>query len=201
MSELVLFGEEILLGIFRGRDLDTNALHNFDACLLQCIHFLRVICHQAETIHSEVPQHFDAKCVVSKIGFKSKVVIGLHGVHASVLELIGSQFVDQSNSTAFLQLINQYPVSFPSDGFQGEFQLVAAIATAGFENVTCQALGVNSNQRSVAFSRGSHDESKHFIGMVFGFESEKQPEYAMFRRESGFSKITDDHGVKYITQV
>jgi hypothetical protein len=37
--------------------------------------------------------------------------------------------------------------------------------------------------------------------MVFGFESEKQPEYAMFRRESGFSKITDDHGVKYITQV
>jgi hypothetical protein len=92
-------------------------------------------------------------------------------------------------------------VAFPGDGFQGEFQLVAAIATAGFENVACQALGVNSNQRSVAFSRGSHDESKHFIGMVFGFEAEKHPECAMFRRESGFSKITDDHGVKYITQV
>src|SRR4029079_13558728 len=87
MSELVLFGEEILLGIARGGNLNTDALYDFDACLLHGIHLSRVICHQAETLHSKVPQHFDTEGVVSKIGFESQVVIGLHGIHASVLEL------------------------------------------------------------------------------------------------------------------
>src|SRR5678816_1383229 len=94
---------------------------------------------------SKVPQHFDTEGVVSKIGFESQVVIGLHGIHASVLELIGSQLVDQSDSAAFLKLINQYSLPFPGDGFKGEFKLFAAIATAGFENVSSQALRMNTN--------------------------------------------------------
>src|SRR4051812_10469548 len=180
MSELVLFGEEILLSIARGRDFDTNALYYFNTCLLKCGNLSRVIGHEPETRHSQVAQDLDAECVVSQVRFESQVVIRLYRVHASVLKLIGPQLVDQSNAAAFLQLINQYSVAFLRDRLQGEFQLLATITAARLENVSGQALRMDTNQGRIAARGTPHDERQYFVGMVFGFEAKKNAEGSIF---------------------
>jgi len=57
--------------------------------------------------------------------------IGIHGIHAFILQVVSAQLVAQANAAAFLAQINKHTASSFRDHLQAEFQLLSAIAALG----------------------------------------------------------------------
>ena len=77
----------------------------------------------------------------------SQVQIGVNGVESGVLKLIGTQLLEQTDTTALLMFVKDDTGTFLCDDSQGEVQLVMTIASQGMKNITGGALGMNANDR------------------------------------------------------
>src|SRR5262245_55648085 len=141
MAEFVLLCQKITLGSVGGWDFNGDSFDHCDSCLLDSLHFSGVVRHEPQTADTEIAEHFETKFVISVICFKTQMLVRLNRVHSLVLlKLVGAEFVDQADAAAFLQLINQNSASLFSDGTLGKLELIAAIAPAGVENISCQTL-------------------------------------------------------------
>src|SRR5688572_29436286 len=98
------------------------------------------------------------------------MVIGLNGVLAGILKLVGEKLVHETDSPAFLKLVNENSGSFFRDEFQSDIQLFATIAALGSKNIACQALGMNADERGGLRFRATHDERKDVVRFVIGLE-------------------------------
>ena len=67
--------------------------------------------------------------IVAQVSGKTQAPVGLHRVHAMVLQLIGLQLVHQSDSAPFLVLVNEQAATLGCDVLEGQFELVPAVAT------------------------------------------------------------------------
>ena len=97
--------------------------------------------------HAQQTQGFGRKSVVARIGGETQLLVGFHGVHAAVLQLVGAQLVHQADAAAFLRQIEQQAHGRRGDLSQRKFQLGAAIAALGGQYVAGQALRMNAHQR------------------------------------------------------
>src|SRR5665648_660302 len=71
------------------------------------LHFLRVVCQQSKSFHSQILQNLGAYVIFSLILFKSQCNICLNGVHPPVLQFICPKFIDQAYSPSFLSHIQE----------------------------------------------------------------------------------------------
>ena len=116
-----------------------------------------------------------------------------------VLEVIGLQFVDQTDAAAFLTDVKQHPAAFLVHHFHGLVQLIPAVASQGAENVAGQAFGVNPDQNrlfgiDLAFNQGNMlqilhvvfvDDDLEFTGMGRGNDWLPRPGGQRIRSASG----------------
>src|SRR5687767_2044381 len=125
-----------------------------------------------------------AEGIVPVIGFKAKVLIRFHCIVTGILKLISKELIHESDSAAFLELINQNSDSPLPDLFKRKMELIPAIASTGGENVAGQALGVNAEQDGVLAGDIAHHQGDDIFGFVFfgfaGFET-KEPERSKWR--------------------
>jgi hypothetical protein len=96
---------------------------------------LRVVGQQAHLFDAQVRQDLGANPIVSKIGGKTKVSVGVDCIETLVLEFIGFEFVQDADAAPFLSKIEQDSAFF-GNLFKGGFQLWAAIASSGVKDVT-----------------------------------------------------------------
>ena len=74
--------------------------------------FVRVVRQQPDRLEPEVPQDLSRQQIAPQIGIEPEALIGLYGVGALVLQLVGAQLVHQTDSAAFLQFINYSAAAF-----------------------------------------------------------------------------------------
>lgn len=68
----------------------------------QGIHFHRVIGHQPNRADLEMRKHIPTHRVIPEVCIKAEALIRFNRISPGILELIGSDFIDQANASAFL---------------------------------------------------------------------------------------------------
>ena len=128
MSQLFFLGSQISFSRSYGFSDARHAFRYENARALDCLHFLGIIRKQAHGTNAEMPQNGARQIVTAQIGIESKLLIGFHRIRSAILQLIGAEFVQQADSTAFLQFIDHQSAAFLGNGAERDFQLRPAIA-------------------------------------------------------------------------
>ena len=85
-----------------------NSLYDANARSLELRHFVGIIRQQADIAQAERLQSLGREFVVARIIRKSEAAICFHGIETSVLQFVGLQLIDQSDSAALLRQVEQY---------------------------------------------------------------------------------------------
>ena len=135
MSHAVSLGFEVSLIVFVGSGLDGDILYDFQSVGLQSDTFYGVVCHQAHFVYTEMAQHLCSTAIVALIGFEAQMGVGIHGVVAFFLKLIGGNLVHQTDASSFLLHVDEYSLAFFLDHLHGFVKLLTAIAALASQDV------------------------------------------------------------------
>ena len=85
-----------------------------------------------------------------RVGGQAEVEVGVDGVAAAVLELVGLQLGDQADPAALVAAqVDDHAAALLDDPLQGLVELGAAVAAVAAEDVAGQALGVHPGQHGL----------------------------------------------------
>ena len=149
VAHLFLLRQQVALESLDRFNSRRDSFHNPDAGSFECLHFLGVVGHEANCFGTEFFKDSSGYFKLAAVGFVAKFEIRLDGVASVILQFIGAELRHQADAAAFLQLIHQHAAACFADGCKGEFQLGAAIAADGSEDVASEALRVDANDRSL----------------------------------------------------
>lgn len=149
MPHIVLLGAQIGFVFGFGCNYKGNAVYEFDGRIFKCINFVGVVGEQVDAAYAQRFQHINSDIVVARIDFEAQVQVGVNGIEAHILEVIGFQFIDNADASAFLAQVQQDAVFF-GDHFQGAFELFAAVAALGAKQVAGDALRVDAGKHRLA---------------------------------------------------
>src|SRR5689334_8697815 len=102
MPELVFLRPEIADIRGPGRHFDRNAFDHFESVAFNADDLSWIVREQADFSQAEIDEDLRAGAIVAQIRLEPETEIGLHGIDALVLQLIGLDLVDQSDPAAFL---------------------------------------------------------------------------------------------------
>ena len=148
MAELFLFRLEIGAGATGDAGLAGNALDDADAVFLELANLFGIIGEQSNGTDAELSQDSRGECVIPCVSGKSEFLVGLYSVATHILQLVGLQFVHKADAPAFLREIEQHAGARAADFAKRQFELCAAIAALGAEDIAGEALGMDANKRS-----------------------------------------------------
>ena len=137
------------------RGLEGHPGGHLDPQFLQAFDLVGVIGQEADGIDSQVPQDEAGHGVVPFVHFVAQEQVGLGGVVAQVLEVVGPQFIQQADAPALLAQVEDDAAAGRGDLLQGQLQLLAAVAALGAEDVAGEAFGVEPHQH-LRGGRGPH---------------------------------------------
>src|SRR5690554_2027785 len=123
MAKLAGLGCQIKFIMRIGTSLQGLALTNAYAKSLYRPDFARVIGHQPQAAHAQVLQHRLANRIITQICSKAQLLVGFNSVGTCILQLVGTNFVQQPDTTPLLTQIQQNTPAFGGDGLQCGLQL------------------------------------------------------------------------------
>ena len=146
VSQFFFLGLEVFLGMRVGRDLTGNALDNGDSGALESGNFVGIVRKQTYCADAEGLQHLGRESEFSMVRFESQAFVGFDGIEPDVLQLVRLKLCHQADPSALLLLVNKDARTLPGDHGKSHFQLLAAIATEGPENIASEALRMDTHQ-------------------------------------------------------
>ena len=147
MSHLFLLSAEVALEGFLRLDLGGDALGDGDACGLKCGHLFWIVGHEAHAGDAEELEDGGRHLVGAAVGGEAELDVGLDGIAALVLELVGAELGHEADAASFLLLVEEDTGAGLRDFSKSELELEAAVAAEGAEDVAGEALGVDANER------------------------------------------------------
>jgi hypothetical protein len=157
VAEFVLFGAQVFARVVAGGRAAGDTFDYANAGFFELLHFVGIVGEQAD-------------------GLQSELAIGFDGIEALVLELVGLQFIDESDAAPFLGKVQDDSGRLFRDLFQGKFQLRAAVAALRGEDVSCKALGVHAHQRRFSGERAVLDGDGFLTGTALDAKNPEPPE-------------------------
>ena len=112
MSHAFLLCFQVKQVVLSGKDLDGDPLSDFQAVFGQLVDFVGIVGEKPHAAYSQVPQYLRADVIFSLVSGKAKSQVRLQGIHALLLQFVSPQFVDQSDSPAFLTHVEQDSPAF-----------------------------------------------------------------------------------------
>lgn len=150
MAKLAGLGGQVQLVVQVLAHLQRYPLGDPHTKALQGVDLARVIGHQANGADPQVVEHRLANRIVALIGGEPQALVGLDGIRAAILQLVGADLVQQTDTTAFLAQIQQHATPLGSDRAQGGLQLRTAIAAQAEQGVASQAFRMQAAQHGLA---------------------------------------------------
>src|SRR5438034_673426 len=158
MAHLLPLGQEVAPIALRGRDLDGHALHDLQSVSFDAHDLLRIVGEDAEPPRPQVHEDLRPDTVVTQVRLEPQSLIGLHGVLAAVLDLVGAQLVEEPNAPPLLPHVHEHAATFALDDGEGLVELRAAIAAPGAEDVAGETLGMHAHEHGLLRPHIAHDE-------------------------------------------
>lgn len=129
-----------------GRHFEADLFDDIQAVDAQSCGFLGVVGEDADAVDAEIAEDLGAGAVVAFVGGEAEGEIGIDGVHAFVLEFVGFDLVGEADAAAFLSEIDEDATAFVGDHGHGGFELLAAIAAHGAEDIAGEAFAMDAGE-------------------------------------------------------
>lgn len=158
VAHFFLLGAEVALEGFLRLDFGGDAFGDGDAGGLERGDFLRIVGDETDAGDAEELEDLGRELVGAAVCGEAEFDVGFDGVAAVVLELIGAELCHETDAAALLLLIEENACALLRNFGEGELELKAAVAAQRAEDVSGEALGVDSDE----WRRGvdvAHDES------------------------------------------
>ena len=107
---------------------DRHAFHDLQAVAFQSDDLPGIVGQQPDLAETKVDQDLRTDPVVPEVRLEPQFLVGLHGVHARVLQRVRMDLVLKPDPSPFLPHVEKHPPPLFPDPFQGRRELVAAIA-------------------------------------------------------------------------
>jgi hypothetical protein len=163
-----------------------DAFGDFHAGGFELLHFVWVVGEKADGAHAEGFESVGSEFVLARIVGKAELAIGFDGVESGVLEFVGFELVDEADAAAFLGKIEDDASFGFGDGFQREFELGAAVAAFGSEDIAGEALRVDADERGFCVREIAVADRDGFFAFLDAFDA-VDGEAAVAGGESGGS--------------
>ncbi len=137
-----------------------DSVRHGDAKAAQVLDFGRVVGEQADGTHAQIGQNQAGDAVFPLVGLVAQGQVGVHGVVAVVLQVVGPQLAQQPNASTFLAQIEQHALAFYGDLAHGFVELRAAIAAQGAKYIPGEALGMHPNQHIFLVRHIAHHQGQ-----------------------------------------
>src|ERR1700746_2199436 len=108
MAKLIFLCSKVSAGMLARSRPAGNPLHDANARSLELRYFIRVVGQEADIAQAKRLQSFGREFVVACIICKSEAAICFHGIKTPLLQLVGFQLIDQSDSPALLWQVEEY---------------------------------------------------------------------------------------------
>ena len=174
------------MGVFTSAQ--RQPLNHFNTVFGQGVYFARVVGHQLELADTEVITHDFADTVIAHIRMKAELFIGLNRISAFILQFVGADLVQQTNTPPFLTEIKQRAAPLGGNLLQRGLELRATVTAHAEQGIAGQALGVHPTQhRLVAadIAQGEHNVLFVIFCILKTMDIENAPRGGQFR---GFDK-------------
>src|SRR3974390_1846997 len=160
-----------VLGI--GRRLQRHALGDVETEPLEAAVLDRVVGHEAHGGHPEVDQHLGADAVLAAVDRQALLQVGVDGVVALLLQLVGPDLVAEADAAALVAAqVDEHAPALALDHVQGGVQLRPAVAAQRAEALSAAALGVEPHQHVLGARPLAHDEGEVLLIVEDGFVDE-----------------------------
>ena len=93
------------------------------------MNLLRIIGHQLERTNVEEPKDFYGVPITAQVHSMSKPKIGINCVESLILQLIGTEFLDQADAATFLMLVDKHSRALFRDCAQGQMKLLITVTS------------------------------------------------------------------------
>ena len=111
---------------------------------------------------AEVDEDLRADAVVAQVDRQAELEVGVDGVHALVLQVVGLELVQQADAAALLGQVEQHAGALALDHRQRRLELLAAVAAQRVEDVAGQALRVDAHE-DVGRARDVALDQRHVV--------------------------------------
>ena len=138
MPELGLLGAEIRACQPGGCNLERQRGRHRETVAFEPHELARVVGQQPHAPHTEFAQDLGADPVVPLVRLEPELLVGLDGVIALVLELVGPDLVRQTDAAAFLVQIQEDTPALCRNSLHGRGQLAATVAPGRMEHLAGQ---------------------------------------------------------------
>ena len=154
-------------GLARGLQLDP--LGDVEAEALEPAVLHGIVRHETHGGHAEVDQHLGADAVLAAVDRQALLQVGVDGVVALLLQLVGADLVAEADAAALVAAqVDEDAPALLLDEVERGLQLGAAVAAQGAEDVAGQALGVDPDEHVVGAGHVAHDERQVLLVVQHG---------------------------------
>ena len=162
MAHAFLLGAHVEGVVFVGGDFDGHVLDHLQPVGFESDALDGVVGDEAHFGDADAAEDLCAHAVVALVSFMAEVQVGLDGVHAFVLQLVGVDLVHQPDAAALLVEVDHHAAPFFFDHAHSHVELLAAVAAQGAEDVARHAGGVYTHQHGFvgAFADVAFDQRR-----------------------------------------
>src|SRR3712207_3330043 len=156
--ELLALGLEVAVVVAVGLHLKRHALGDLEPEAPEAHHLRQVVGQEPDALEAEVLEDLGPDAVVPEVGGEAELLVGLDGVHALVLEVVGLHLVEEPDAAALLLHVDDDPLALAGQKLHGRLELLAAVAAQRVERVAGEAGGVHAHQHVLLALGLAHDE-------------------------------------------
>ena len=128
MPHALFLGAHVAEIVFVGLHLDWYIFSNFKSVCLQPDSLDGVVGHETHFSDAYLTEYLCAYTVVTLIGEMTESNIGIHRIHASLLEFVSLHFLHETYAATFLIKVYHSSATLFLNHLQGTVKLFAAVA-------------------------------------------------------------------------
>ena len=121
VAEFFGFGFNVVFVVFGDTVVNGLAGHHVNIEIFKRRGFTRVVGHQLNIFNVQLIEHHLAHLLGAHVGIETQVFVSFNGIHALVLQMIGPDFIDKTDTAPFLTQIQQYATAVFDDIFHRPF--------------------------------------------------------------------------------
>ena len=122
-----------------------------------------IVGHQTQLLCTQGNQNLCAHAIFTQVRGKAKLDVGIYRIIALLLQLIGTQLVNQTDTTAFLTQVQQQAAAFLVNGLKCCSQLLAAVTACRTKGIAGQALRVYTAEHRLTICNIAHGQGNMML--------------------------------------
>jgi hypothetical protein len=147
------------------REMNWNSPHRY-AVASERFYFMGIVGQQSDRSNIQVAKNLHRIFISSEVRGESELSVCREGVHPAVLQGVRLNLIEQTDSAAFLEKIDDDADAFGLDEIQGRLELIATITSKRMKDFARAALGVNPHGNVMSSVQVAFEDQQMLVAFL-----------------------------------